>query len=59
MMERVETMNPFRTLPEPPAEAPPRVYYILPQEQDAETPIGPGDLEIEFEFEVDSDSGDR
>lgn len=52
-------MNPFRTLPEPPAEAPPRVYYILPQEQDAETPIGPGDLEIEFEFEVDSDSGDR
>ncbi len=46
-------MNPFRNLPEPPAEAP-RVYYILPQaEQVPETPIGPGDLEIEFEFEPD------
>ncbi|MBN8812733.1 MULTISPECIES: hypothetical protein [Sphingomonas] len=43
-------MDPFRNLPERPAEAPPLVYYILPQaEQPPETPIGPGDLEIEFE----------
>ncbi|MBB4840637.1 MULTISPECIES: hypothetical protein [Sphingomonas] len=52
-------MNPFRTLPEPAADAPPLVYYILPPEQDAEAPIGPGDLEIEFEFEADSDADDE
>jgi hypothetical protein len=45
-------MDPFRNLP----EAPPLVYYILPQE---EAPIGPGDLEIEFEFELDSDEEDE
>jgi len=46
------TMNPFRT--QPAVDAAPRVYYILP-EQDAEPPIGPGDLEIEFEFEADAE----
>ena len=45
-------MNPYRNMAEPPAEAPPLVYYILPQE---EAPIGPGDLEIEFEFDPDLD----
>lgn len=52
-------MNPFRTLSEPTADAPPVVYYILPQERDDELPIGPGDLEIEFEFEADSDADDQ
>ena len=49
-------MDPFRTLPEPPSDIPPVVYYILPQD---EAPIGPGDLEIEFEFELDSDEDDE
>ena len=53
-------MNPFRNLPLPPAEAPPLVYYILPQDGlDTEAPIGPGDLEIEFEFEADFDADDE
>jgi hypothetical protein len=45
-------MEPFRNLPEPPADVAPLVYYILPQE---EAPIGPGDLEIEFEFDLDAE----
>ncbi|MDQ0251583.1 hypothetical protein J2W22_003671 [Sphingomonas kyeonggiensis] len=49
-------MNPFRNLTLPPAEGPPIVYYILPQE---EAPIGPGDLEIEFEFDPDLDADDE
>ncbi|MFS2111413.1 hypothetical protein ACCC88_17110 [Sphingomonas sp. Sphisp140] len=49
-------MNPFRNLTLPPADAPPIVYYILPQE---EAPIGPGDLEIEFEFDPDLDADDE
>ncbi|WP_171012720.1 MULTISPECIES: hypothetical protein [unclassified Sphingomonas] len=43
-------MDPFRNLPEPPAEAAPLVYYILPRAEPVpDAPIGPGDLEIEFE----------
>lgn len=49
-------MNPFRNLTLPPADAPPIVYYILPQD---EAPIGPGDLEIEFEFDPDFDADDE
>ena len=53
-------MNPFRNLTLPPAEAPPIVYYILPQDDaDDEAPIGPGDLEIEFEFDPDFDADDE
>jgi hypothetical protein len=49
-------MNPFRNPAQSPADAPPLVYYILPQE---EPPIGPGDLEIEFEFDPDLDEDDE
>jgi len=55
----MKTMNPFRPLSEPMTDVQPRVFYILPKEQDQEAPIGPGDLEIEFEFEEDWDAEDE